>query len=117
MFDGDGTGWLSGAVDISTGSAWAAHTGPLLGFPYAASADAANDIWVVGASINGAFTFTTFTANSEAATREIPCTCSERGADQNNRLRRITAVSPNDIWAFGAYLAAGGSKNAMTLVL
>lgn len=64
----DGTNWLSGVADISAseawavglvgvfsssigqaierwdGTAWAAHPGPLLGFPYAASADAANDL-------------------------------------------------------------------------
>jgi hypothetical protein len=36
---------------------------------------------------------------------------------QSNRLLGITAVSPNDIWAFGSYFAASGSGNQMTLLL
>jgi len=36
---------------------------------------------------------------------------------QSNRLLGITAVSPDDIWAFGSYFAASGSENQMTLVL
>jgi hypothetical protein len=36
---------------------------------------------------------------------------------QSNRLEGITAVSPNDIWAFGSYFAASGSGHQMTLLL
>jgi hypothetical protein len=36
---------------------------------------------------------------------------------QSNRLLGVTAVSPNDIWAFGSYFAASGSEYQMTLVL
>ncbi len=36
---------------------------------------------------------------------------------QSNRLLGITAVSPNDIWAYGSYFAASGSEFQMTLVL
>jgi len=36
---------------------------------------------------------------------------------QSNRLLGITAVSPNDIWAFGSYFAASGTGNQMTLLL
>ena len=36
---------------------------------------------------------------------------------ESNRLLGITAVSANDIWAFGSYFAASGSENQMTLVL
>src|SRR5450759_2171714 len=34
---------------------------------------------------------------------------------QNNQLRGITAVSPNDIWAFGSCFAADGSGQQSTL--
>jgi hypothetical protein len=36
---------------------------------------------------------------------------------QSNRLLGVTAVSPNDTWAFGSYFAASGSENQMTLLL
>jgi len=36
---------------------------------------------------------------------------------QSNRLLGVTAVAPNDVWAFGSYFAASGSENQMTLVL
>jgi hypothetical protein len=36
---------------------------------------------------------------------------------QSNRLLGISAVSANDIWAFGSYFAASGSENQMTLLL
>jgi hypothetical protein len=36
---------------------------------------------------------------------------------QSNRLLGISAVSPNDIWAFGSYFAASGSENQFTLLL
>jgi hypothetical protein len=36
---------------------------------------------------------------------------------QSNKLYGITAVSPNDIWAFGSYFAASGNGDQMTLVL
>ncbi|HUE20333.1 MAG TPA: hypothetical protein VMQ86_01540 [Bryobacteraceae bacterium] len=36
---------------------------------------------------------------------------------QSNKLYGVTAVSPNDIWAFGSYFAASGSGNQMTLLL
>lgn len=36
---------------------------------------------------------------------------------QNNQLRGITAVSPNDIWGFGSYFAADGSGQQSTLLL
>lgn len=36
---------------------------------------------------------------------------------QSNRLNGLTAVSPNDIWAFGSYNAASGNGNEYTLIL
>lgn len=36
---------------------------------------------------------------------------------QSNRLFGVTAVSANDIWAFGSYFAASGSGHQMTLLL
>jgi uncharacterized membrane protein len=36
---------------------------------------------------------------------------------QSNKLYGVTAVSANDIWAFGAYEAASGNGNQSTLVL
>ncbi len=36
---------------------------------------------------------------------------------QSNKLYGVTAVSANDIWAFGAYEAASGNGNQLTLVL
>jgi hypothetical protein len=36
---------------------------------------------------------------------------------QSNRLFGVTAVSPNDIWAFGSYFAASGSEYQSTLLL
>ncbi len=36
---------------------------------------------------------------------------------QSNRLLGITALTPNDIWAFGSFFAASGSENQMTLAM
>ncbi|HXM43286.1 MAG TPA: hypothetical protein VN924_18765 [Bryobacteraceae bacterium] len=36
---------------------------------------------------------------------------------QSNRLLGVTAVSANDIWAFGSYFAASGSENQITLLM
>ncbi len=36
---------------------------------------------------------------------------------QSNRLLGVTAVSPNDIWAFGSYFAASGSEFQITLLM
>jgi hypothetical protein len=149
----------------------------LHGFPEAISADAANDIWVVGYNPGGlAFTTASYHYNgttfspvatpnvgtgsnslngvlalapdnvwavgySTATTKpppnqyEVPTKTLILHYDgtgwsvvpspnvgpttqyQSNRLLGLTAVSPNDIWAFGSYFSPSGNDDQITLIL
>ncbi|MGA2131204.1 MAG: hypothetical protein ABSH50_02730 [Bryobacteraceae bacterium] len=79
------------------GTAWTAITGPLYGFPNAASADAANDIWVVGET-SGTI-FGTFAEHFDGSTWSRVAT-PDVGSG-SNVLSGVVALAPNNVWAVG----------------
>jgi hypothetical protein len=178
--------WAAGSVLTSdqallalfehwNGTSWTATPEHFYGFPNSISADAANDIWVVGQT--GTSVFQTFsehyngTAWSPVATPDVGTgsnilsgvlalapnnvwavgystatskpppneydvptktliehyngtswsivsspNVGPNSQYQSNRLLGLTAVSPNDIWAFGSYNAASGNGDEYTLI-
>ena len=91
-------GGLESLFEHWDGTAWTAVTGPLHGFPEAISADAANDIWVVGYNPGGlAFSTAAYHYNG---TSWSPVTTPNVGSGSNS-LNGVLALAPNNVWAVG----------------
>jgi hypothetical protein len=84
---------------------------------------ASNDVWAVGFSTSGAPPNTDPTLNlieHYDGTSWSVVTSPNVGPNsgyQSNRLEGITAVSSDDVWAFGSFFAANGSEQQLTLLL
>jgi hypothetical protein len=84
---------------------------------------APNDVWAVGFSTpvappKSAATLTLIEHwDGTSWTVVTSPNIGPKNVNQSNRLEGITAVSANDIWAFGSYFAADGSGHQMTLLL
>ena len=81
-----------------------------------------NDAWAVGFSRGGAAqtapTLTLIEHWDGTSWSVVPSpNVGPNSIYQSNRLEGITAVSANDIWAFGSYFAASGSGHQSTLLL
>jgi len=104
------------------GTSWRQMKGPKVGVADQLSgvtALAPNDVWAVGnsvAKLHGP-TLTLIEHYDGTAWSVVPSpNVGPANSYQSNRLFGITAVSANDIWAFGSYFAANGSEHQITLL-
>jgi hypothetical protein len=110
----DGTNWMQ-VPSPSVGSGASQLNG--------VAALAPNDVWAVGFSTpvappKSAATLTLIEHWDGTSWTVVPSpSVGPKDVYQSNRLEGITAVSANDIWAFGSYFAASGSGHQMTLLL
>jgi len=121
-FSGLSSAQASPFVAHFNGATWQSVPSVAFAFPISAAfngvlALAPNNVWAVGdiaEVLNGPMsTLIEHYDGSEWSVVPSP----NVGQNQSNRLFGITAVSPTDIWAFGAYFAADGSGNQMTLLM
>ena len=133
--------WAVGNVGVSTtftehwdGMTWTVVPSPSPGAAKGGSdilngvvAFAPNDVWAAGTSMPGPTpppplldtpTITLIEHFDGTNWRVVPSpSVGPHSQFQSNQLWGITAVSANDIWAFGSYFAADGSEQQSTLVL
>jgi len=82
---------LEGLFEHYDGAAWTATTGPFVGFPNAVSADASNDIWLVGCG-----NFSQHYNGTKWNLVKAP-----NVGTGPNCLNGVAALAPNDVWAVG----------------
>jgi hypothetical protein len=133
--DATNDAWAVGFQGISTPKILAKHSDgtnwTTVATPHIAGGDsrlnavlalAPNDAWAVGFSTPGipeeVATLTLILHWDGTSWKVVPSpNVGPNSPFQSNSLLGLTANSANDIWAFGAYLAADGSGQQMTLLL
>jgi hypothetical protein len=90
------------------GTKWTPTVAALGGIPVAASADATDDVWVVGFSGVSAIEGSPFVAHFEGTTWQ------SAPAPDSGVLNAVAALAPNNVWAVGSFVKV---KNGPTLTL